>query len=202
MHGQPCQYTRPHVRLLSSFQCINAWINLQLKVALIHKLRGSLMWLTSFPDMLCMGVCTTRQWQTSGRLVQELNVSTVRLRRKCLTLTIQAPMSISAMTCLKPINFLIIDPLLRGRWHDTSFCCGNEHFPAVVFTLRYHCGSYLSLLPLFWKRVELTTVSDWRTSPLFRTCHHTMGKAIGKFSLMSTLIWQNLTLAIKISIPW
>ena len=24
-----------------------------------------------------MGVCTTRQWQTSGRLVQELNVSTV-----------------------------------------------------------------------------------------------------------------------------
>ena len=27
--------------------------------------------------MLSMGVCTTRQWQTSGRLVQELNVCTV-----------------------------------------------------------------------------------------------------------------------------
>ena len=29
-------------------------------------------------DMLSMGVCTTRQWQTSGRLVQELIVKTVR----------------------------------------------------------------------------------------------------------------------------
>ena len=27
--------------------------------------------------MLSMGVCTTRHWQTSGRLVQELNVWTV-----------------------------------------------------------------------------------------------------------------------------
>ena len=30
-----------------------------------------------FFDMLSMGVCTTRHWQTSGRLVQELNVCTV-----------------------------------------------------------------------------------------------------------------------------
>ena len=28
-------------------------------------------------DMLSMGFCTTRYWQTSGRLVQELNVCTV-----------------------------------------------------------------------------------------------------------------------------
>ena len=28
-------------------------------------------------DMLSMGVCTTRHWQTSGRLVQELTVFTV-----------------------------------------------------------------------------------------------------------------------------
>ena len=30
-----------------------------------------------FVDMLSMGVCTTTHWQTSGRLVQELNVCTV-----------------------------------------------------------------------------------------------------------------------------
>ena len=32
-----------------------------------------------FFDMLFMGICTTRHWQTSGRLVQELNVCTVHL---------------------------------------------------------------------------------------------------------------------------
>ena len=32
-------------------------------------------------DMLLMGVCTTRRWHTSGRLVQKVNVSTVYDRR-------------------------------------------------------------------------------------------------------------------------
>ena len=45
----------------------------ELKVALIRKLRGSLMCLVYCFDMLSMGVCTTTHWQTSGRLVQELN---------------------------------------------------------------------------------------------------------------------------------
>ena len=49
----------------------------QLNVALIRKLRGSLVCLAYFFDMLSMDVCTTRHWQTSGRLVQELNVCTV-----------------------------------------------------------------------------------------------------------------------------
>ena len=31
-----------------------------------------------FCDILSMGVCTTRHWKTSGRLVQELNVCTVQ----------------------------------------------------------------------------------------------------------------------------
>ena len=34
-----------------------------------------------FLDMLSMGVYTTRHWQTSGRLVQELNIFTVGDRR-------------------------------------------------------------------------------------------------------------------------
>ena len=43
----------------------------------IRKLRGSLMCFSYFIEMLSIGVCTTRQWQTSDRLVQELNVCTV-----------------------------------------------------------------------------------------------------------------------------
>ena len=35
--------------------------------------------LCHFFDMLFMGVCTTRHWQTSGRLLQELNACTAGL---------------------------------------------------------------------------------------------------------------------------
>ena len=49
----------------------------KLNVALICKIRGSLMWLAYLFDMVSMGVCTTRHLQTSGRRVQELNVCTV-----------------------------------------------------------------------------------------------------------------------------
>ena len=46
-------------------------------VALIRKLRGSLMCLAYILNMLSMGVCTTRHWQESSQLVQKLNVCTV-----------------------------------------------------------------------------------------------------------------------------
>ena len=52
----------------------------------------------------------------------------LRLHRKCLTLTIQAPMSMSAMTCLKPINSLIIDPLLRVDDMTLVFVVGMNIF--------------------------------------------------------------------------
>ena len=57
-----------------------AWINglpLQLKVALSCKLCGSSMCFSYICDIISMGVSTTRHGQTSGRLVQELNVCTV-----------------------------------------------------------------------------------------------------------------------------
>ena len=56
--------------------CMNAWMTSQLNVALIRRLRGSLMCLAYFSNMLFRGVCTSWNWQTSGRLVQELNVCT------------------------------------------------------------------------------------------------------------------------------
>ena len=34
-------------------------------------------------DMMSMGVCTTRHWQTSGRLVRELNAATVAVNPGC-----------------------------------------------------------------------------------------------------------------------
>ena len=61
---------------------MGAWKTSQLIVTLIRKLRGLLMFLTSFFDMLYMGVCTTRHWQTPGQLVQELNVCTVSYGKK------------------------------------------------------------------------------------------------------------------------
>ena len=76
MRGQPGQNTRPHARLplIDGHRCMNG---LQLNVTLIRTLRGSLMCLSYFIEMLSMVGCATRQWQTSGRLVQALNVCTV-----------------------------------------------------------------------------------------------------------------------------
>ena len=36
-------------------------------------------------ELLSMGVCTTRHWQTSSRLVQELNICIVLYRAPCIT---------------------------------------------------------------------------------------------------------------------
>ena len=49
-----------------------------MNVVLIRKLGGSLIYLAYFIGMLSTGVCTPRHWQTSGRLVQELNVCTLQ----------------------------------------------------------------------------------------------------------------------------
>ena len=87
MHGQLGYNTQPHALLPPSFLGMAAWMTSQLNVALIRKLRRSLMCLASFFGMLSMGVCTTRYWQTSGRLVQELNVCTVHAHIETLTQT-------------------------------------------------------------------------------------------------------------------
>ena len=78
--GQPRHTILPHARLPPSFLGMDARMTSKLNLALIHKLRGSLINLAYFFDMLAIGVCTTRHWQASGRLVQELNVCTVALR--------------------------------------------------------------------------------------------------------------------------
>ena len=56
---------------------ISACMTSQLRVALIRKIRDSSICLAYSFDMLSMGLCTTRHYQTSGRLVQELNVCIV-----------------------------------------------------------------------------------------------------------------------------
>ena len=57
--------------------CMDAWIISQLNVASIRKLRGSLMWLVYFSNILSINVYITWHSQTSDHLVQELHVSTV-----------------------------------------------------------------------------------------------------------------------------
>ena len=49
----------------------------ELNIVLIHKLRGAFMRLVYSFKMLSMGVCTVMHWQTSDRLVKELDVCTV-----------------------------------------------------------------------------------------------------------------------------
>ena len=70
---------RPHDRMPTSFLGMDAWMTSQLDVAFIRKLHGSLISLADFFDLLFMGVCTTTYWQTSGRLVQELNACTAKV---------------------------------------------------------------------------------------------------------------------------
>ena len=79
MRGQSGHDTCPHVKSTPSVLGLNSWMTSQLNEALIPKLYvgHSCVWL--FFDILFMDVCTTRQWQTSGRLVQELNACIVDL---------------------------------------------------------------------------------------------------------------------------
>ena len=79
MLGQPGHKTRPHALFPPSVPGMGAWMTSQLNVALIGKLRGSLKCLYYLFDILSMGDCTRKHWQTSGRLVQELNACTVAL---------------------------------------------------------------------------------------------------------------------------
>ena len=80
MRGQSGHNTRPDTRLPPIFLGMDAWMTSQLNVALARKLRGLFICLACNFEVLVMGVFTTRQWKTSGRLVQELNVSTVLLK--------------------------------------------------------------------------------------------------------------------------
>ena len=48
MRGQPGHYTRPHARLSTSIQRMDAWMASQMYLALIHKQRGSFKCLADF----------------------------------------------------------------------------------------------------------------------------------------------------------
>ena len=62
-----------------------AWMTPQLNVALDSHSTWVIDVLGLCFDMLSMVVCTTRHWQTPGRLVQELNVCTVHIKHcRCL----------------------------------------------------------------------------------------------------------------------
>ena len=74
MSGQTRHNTRQHAQFPPSFLDMDACTTSQLNVVLVRKLLCA--W--PFFDTLSIGVCTTRHWQMSGQLVQELNVCTVQ----------------------------------------------------------------------------------------------------------------------------
>ena len=79
MRGQPGHSTRLHARLPHSFLGMDAWMNSKLNVTSFGLQATCVIDVfTLFLDvLLSMGVYTTRHWQTSGQLVQKLNVCTV-----------------------------------------------------------------------------------------------------------------------------
>ena len=76
MHGQPGHIKRADARLQPSYLDMEAWMTSQLNIALISKLRGSLMCLAFFLHVI-QG-CLYNQAMADVQLkVQDLNVCTV-----------------------------------------------------------------------------------------------------------------------------
>ena len=74
MPGQTRHNTRPqNAQFPPSFLDMDACTTSQLNVALVRKLLCACL----IFDTLSISVCTTRHWQTSGQLMQELTVCTV-----------------------------------------------------------------------------------------------------------------------------
>ena len=67
-----CTTAGPIATQFPGHGCEHRSLTSQLNVALIRKLRGSLTNMPYYFDMLSMGVCTTRHWQTHGRPVPVL----------------------------------------------------------------------------------------------------------------------------------
>ena len=67
MPGQPGHKIRPRARLPPSLLDIDAWMTPQIKVALIRKLRESLMCFAYIFEMLSMGVLLYNQAVTDVR---------------------------------------------------------------------------------------------------------------------------------------
>ena len=79
MCGRSGHNTRPHTRLPSSFLVtdnLKTECSFGLQATCVIGVPGL------FFDMLFMSACTTRYWQTSGRLVQVLNECTVHIQTK------------------------------------------------------------------------------------------------------------------------
>ena len=76
MRGQLGHYTRPHARLPPIFLSMD-------ELTTERNFNSQARWVIDvfglFFEMLSIGDLTTMHWQTSGRLVQELDVGTVGL---------------------------------------------------------------------------------------------------------------------------
>ena len=126
MRGQPGHDTQPYPRLPSSLLGMDAWMISQLNAALwVIYVGHCCAWLMF--DMLSMGVCTTRHWQTSGRLVQELNVCTVHVKR---AKHINDPCPVTAFnSCTRCMGSPGMKHDRTPNCHLGSWVCMRPHVP-------------------------------------------------------------------------
>ena len=83
-----------------------------------------------FFDMIPNGVCTTGYWQTSGRLVQELNVCTAAVFSSVLG----SPLGLTAVSRLR--TFLFSTYFL---WHTRGILC----------SVKVTCGHSVLVVSMF-----------------------------------------------------
>ena len=84
MRGNPGHNTRPHARLPPSFLGMD---DLTTDCSFDSQAKCVIGVLGLLFDLLSMGVCTTRYWQQSDRLVQKLNVFTVDFQKNWRTIS-------------------------------------------------------------------------------------------------------------------
>ena len=114
MRGHSGHNTRPHSRLPLSCLCMD-------DLTTDHIFDPQATWVIGVLGYfltLSMGVCTTRHWQTSGRLVQELNVCTVHVLQlshvdPLLIKQLLNPSSLYFLPNCRPVLFGIIFGALR-----------------------------------------------------------------------------------------
>ena len=156
--------------------------------------------LGSFSDMLSTVFCTTRHWQTSGRLVQELNVSTVHVlptgrsrfaARKDKKVTINKIVGLAScdkqhiITNVKRLTSMLVGRLLSVCAHLVDRYIGQRMFLCTMFALerlcinssterlcRNGCRIFRSTVCSLFVHERLTDISVNECSGHIRQCLH------------------------------
>ena len=137
-----------------------------------------------FFDMLSMGVCTTRHWQTSGRLVQELNVCTVSQHKNAIQVSLCLGKTQRAMEAA-PSNWVIAKPRQQSNmygvnWTTTMSLMGNRSAMGIapskraITEPRQHSNRYsvyrtTAMFPMYDRSALEASPNNW---VIAKPCQH------------------------------